>query len=474
MKSKRDEKRQADDWGPAATAEAEALLSLATQEALSLPASSRRTHTLAALAKQAMQLKAMKQLEERIVELEEVLSQRRSYQDGRKGRSAGGTSQRYRHSSQPALSSPGQGVRRVEGLYPKLSAKERAKLVLKWVKADEPIDPLVTSTMPPEQAEEFNRLRHLLIGVTDRFGVARELSHMVETDAVRLTLLRVVHLLDTMSGDMCDLLRDVSRSCIIFLKCHTKEPITQSEYSQKLEEEPLELVPIRELAAWEAQDSEEWEPEEFLEALRSLGDGSHSEVPSGEAQQQVVAEKQAMLEALVAQGTLEAVQTDKGTSIRLGSYYGWKGQEVSIHSQWARGFDIRPDEEAEEVDRWRKDREALRGLLRETSVGKLSRFEALTEPTPPLLKEKKALKMSLKESIQVHWATVEAIQKVLAEMSEEFDGEDPATPQLRELLEDIAKRLQELYKESKKLVGNYRLSKPVEGIESATRELAHM
>jgi len=461
VKDRRDKKKQADGQHLPATAEVQALLDLAAQETLALPPSSCRARTLADLAKQATQLKAIGQLDQRVAQLEEVLSQRRSDQAASDRYSGGGASQRYGHSSRFAVPTVLHLAQRVEGLYPELSAKERATLALRSMKIDEPEDPAVRSTMPPEQVTEFNRLISLIHGVNQGLGpVAFLVNERIGTVTVRLALLQMVLRLGGVS--------DVCRS---FLTWRTKEPITQSEYSQKVDEAREKLVPVREVASWEADEFDGWQPDELVGVPSWRGDGSHDEVPSDEAWQRMAARKEAMLKDLMAQGTLEGVQTDEGMCIRLGGYYDWKGQEAPVLPEFADSFDIRPDGEAADVDRWRVERAALQRHLVATNADELPLLEDVIARTSSWCKQKKALKKSIRESIRSCWAEIEAIQTIIQKTREEFDGEDPAYPELRELLDDTAKQLEELHEESKKLVGNYRLPKPRDEQKSLMREL---
>jgi hypothetical protein len=404
------------------------------------------------------------EIHQRITALEEVLSPRRPDRVGGERQSHRSASRRYEPLPESVLNPPTPSEARVRSLYSKLSAKERAKLVLRSMKTSEPEDPLVQKTMPPEQVEEFNWRIGLIRGVNLGLGpLTFLLSETVEKVAVLLILLKTIRALGVVS--------DLSR---VLLHRHAKEPVTQSQYSQKLESAHQELLPIRELAAWEAEDFEGWQPGELVEEPSWRRDGSHDEVPSDEAWARVVADEQARLEVLVAEGTLEAVQGQEGTRIRLGSYYAWKGQEVPVFSEFAGGFDIRPDEEATEIEHWQEDRATLERLLVATSADELPLLEDVSRTGSWRCQAEKALKNWIRESIRSDWAHAEAIRELIEEIREVFDGEDPATPELRRRLEDIANRIQELHKKSKDLVGNYRLPKPTDENRSPVRKLVDM
>ncbi len=75
--------------------------------------------------------------------------------------------------------------RRLDRLYPALSAKERAILVLRALKADSEEDPEVRRTMPNSQVDSFNRYMSLIRGVNVGFGffITRLASLMEYLDA---------------------------------------------------------------------------------------------------------------------------------------------------------------------------------------------------------------------------------------------------------------------------------------------------
>ena len=54
------------------------------------------------------------------------------------------------------------GNQRLDRLYPALTAKERALLVLRAWKADQQEDAAVRRTMPSDQARDFNHYIHLM------------------------------------------------------------------------------------------------------------------------------------------------------------------------------------------------------------------------------------------------------------------------------------------------------------------------
>ncbi len=66
---------------------------------------------------------------------------------------------------------------RLGKLFPALTAKERAILVLKAWKEDGEEDPLVRDTMPAEQGVEFNRLIDLMNAVNRELGPYLALLH---------------------------------------------------------------------------------------------------------------------------------------------------------------------------------------------------------------------------------------------------------------------------------------------------------
>ncbi len=63
-----------------------------------------------------------------------------------------------------------RALSRLDRVYPALTAKERARLVLQAWKDDGEGDSLVRTTMPPDQAREFNRYIGLMNGANQKLG----------------------------------------------------------------------------------------------------------------------------------------------------------------------------------------------------------------------------------------------------------------------------------------------------------------
>ena len=110
--------------------------------------------------------------------------------------------------------------RRLERLYPALSAKERAILVLKaWKEGKEP-DLAVRFSMPLEQTGEYNHLLGLMTRANFDLGwyIALQGRAVAELHA-RYCWLLACRLWSLRSSMIAD-----------YIGLHTKEPITESEY----------------------------------------------------------------------------------------------------------------------------------------------------------------------------------------------------------------------------------------------------
>src|SRR3990170_2412719 len=61
--------------------------------------------------------------------------------------------------------------RRLTDLYPALSARERARLILQAIKEDRDADPMIRRTMPESQYDQFNHLMSRISGVNSDLAV---------------------------------------------------------------------------------------------------------------------------------------------------------------------------------------------------------------------------------------------------------------------------------------------------------------
>jgi hypothetical protein len=135
---------------------------------------------------------------------------------------------------------PSEG--RINKLYPELTARERAVLVLRAWKRDEREDPRIRNLMPGWQEREFNRYIDLMNGVNALSGPIIGLRALVDMLGLRLGWLRA---LDLWALSMAQV--------ATYIALETKEPITESEYRERLEAAREEMVPVGEFAEFLAE-----------------------------------------------------------------------------------------------------------------------------------------------------------------------------------------------------------------------------
>ena len=87
------------------------------------------------------------------------------------------------------------GEKRLEGLYPALSAKERALFILHALKEDRDPDPAIRSTMPWKQQPQYHRLVSTINALNcDLASVILVLHEQADKVALRLAWLQTLHL----------------------------------------------------------------------------------------------------------------------------------------------------------------------------------------------------------------------------------------------------------------------------------------
>lgn len=318
---------------------------------------------------------------------------------------------------------------RLDKLIPALNARERAKLVLKSLKEGSEEDPLIRSTTPTEQIEEFNDYIKLMNGVNLRLGpLIIVIRQGVETISQRIGWLLTVTIFES-TNDLVQM----------FFLLHAKEPIIESEYQAKRLEAEAELIPINELAELEADAFEGWAPED----LELSEDGR--EVVSDAAWERRRTESEVELRQLTNQGVLTGKRTRRGFCIRADSYYPWKGETVPVLPDLGASYDVLPDSEAHQVRRWRVDREGITGAFGLFAGN--GQDEQPERPRKGLAEMRAELSRRVVEGSQHYWLNLDACRRVIDEVAEEFDGEDPCRPELRELFDKALTEIRELASE---------------------------
>jgi hypothetical protein len=346
---------------------------------------------------------------------------------------------------------------RLNKMYRGLTAKERAILVLSAWKQDKGEDPLVRWTMPPHQFDEFNRYIGLMNGVNRLVSYALGLGMLVDQLGLRFALLRTLDLWAIQAWTMAD-----------YIWFHTREPVIESEHRQRLEAARAELVPVKDLAEVLVRRHEGWCDDDLVPAE----DGGEPLV-SEAAWDRMVKEKKAALASLVAEGVLGGKRQGRRLMVNAGSFYNWLEESVPVSPDWGLEFDVRPDAEAEEVERLRRARRRahdalIRGpsvdeFLRDEAGGKVGRVSSFGDEMAKLLVSR------IREEARARWQELLAVERVIEEAAAEFNGVDPALPDLREALQAARRRLEELVPEIQVRVGPVDLEEGSEEILAGLR-----
>jgi len=310
---------------------------------------------------------------------------------------------------------------RVNKLWSRLSTRERAISVLQSLKAGEGEDPMLRHKMPWEQIGEFNRYIRLLQGVNLGLGLlVMRYPPIVETIRLRLAVLVLTEL---------SILR--ADASFGYVALHCREPL----------DEAAEIL---------ADEHEGWEPEELEEGM-----------PTDAAKERVFAKKRRELEELVKKGELEGEEADDALLINVGSFYGWKGEPLPVIPRWGMEYDIRPDDEAEAVEERRN---------RMRRVWEFRRQMWRLWGDTPGDERSEDLAERIRDDIEVLWQEVEALRSVLGEFAEDFYGEDPALPELPEIVDDTGSQLQRLRPLAEVYAGPFELPEPSGELVDELRE----
>ena len=352
---------------------------------------------------------------------------------------------------------------RIDRLYPALTAKERALLVLRAWKQDEKEDRGVRLTMPDSQISEFNRLIDLMNGCYLLTPYIGALGLVIGQLSLRFGWLLTLDLWAMHAFTLAD-----------YIWSETKEPITENDYQHRVEAARAEMAPGVELAELLTEQHEGWSESD----MKKTDDGGESVVTAA-AWRRVSKAKERELASLVGEGVLEGKGKGKRLLINVGSFYDWLGEEMPVLPDWGLDFDIVPDAKAKEVDRRRRSRERAReavvrgpsffGLLRQGS----SRggdggggYESVREGADRI---REALERRLREEVSVWWQTLDAVEKVIDELAAEFDGEDPLQPAARDALRDARARLEKLVEEIGERLRPLDLGEPPDEVLSTLR-----
>ncbi len=357
--------------------------------------------------------------------------------------------------------------RRLENLYPSLTAKERAILVLKAWKEDGEEDPLVWETMPPEQGVEFSRLIDLMKAVNRGLGPYLVLLHAL------------VDQLGTKHGWIMSLklwgIQAANLAAYIWL--HTKEPVTEGEHQLLIDGARDEMVPASELADVLVERYERWDEADF----EPNDDGDDEPSVTEKAWNRVLSDKKREIARLVDDGALSGKRKGRRLLVTVGSFYDWLGKPAPVHPEWGVEFEVFPDSETDKVNWLKRERSDVQKSLARSPMNPALVFDwgkfapdqqGSSQESPSHIDQAcNALLESLKEGLETYWREMRAAQRVLAEAAEEFDGEDPLLPKLRGVLDGVQKELEDLHEQAKRDIEPLELPEPDEEVLARVRSL---
>jgi hypothetical protein len=325
---------------------------------------------------------------------------------------------------------------RADRLYPGLSALARAVLVLEAQNADREPDPRVHSTMPEDQAVEFNAYIAPLRGVARVVGpyalvLREELGHV----RTQLALLQV---LCAWGNDRAELLD--------YIQAQTDEPCTQHEFDQHLLEARTNFLPIN-VAVDAVLDARALRVEEADDP-----DAEETVARSGR-------EVEAELRVLVADKRLVGRGRGKTFTVNAGSLYDWLERPTPAQVEWGRGYEVVSDAEVGWMRQSRSD------LRRRVSAGPHLPADVLPAGTPRphaahtaehALNEHDRHMRWLAERIQAELERIGgalgAVDVVLSEVRRILDDHDPAHPLLRESVDQSRSELAALRSLARQLI----------------------
>jgi hypothetical protein len=329
------------------------------------------------------------------------------------------------------------GSQRLDKLYPALTAKERALLVLRAWKVDQEEDAAVRRTMPQSQAPDFNHYIHLMNAANlDAGKYIAVLNGIVTQLGLKHAWLASLQLWGTRVWELAT-----------YIILHTNEPITESEHRRLVEKARAEMVPVADLAETLVERYDGWTKADTEHG----GEDGDEQVVRQKAWNRLLAEKKRELSRLVEEGVLAGKHRGRRLLINNGSFYDWLGEPVPVCPDWGKGYDVLPDDQADLVESLKSERLRVREVVAKSPVSSVQRLleEQLGRPVTERQERwdevMAALAESLGEEIPWCWQELRAAETVLEEVAEAFDGEDPLLPQVREVLDKTRRDLVQLH-----------------------------
>jgi len=329
------------------------------------------------------------------------------------------------------------GSQRLDRLYPALTAKERALLVLRAWKGDQEEDVQVRRTMPQSQAPDFNHYIHLMNAANHDLGKYITVLNLIAGQlGLKHAFLASLQLWGIRVWDLAT-----------YIALHTNEPITESEHRRLVEKARAEMIPLADLAEVLVESYDGW-TEADMEPPEDPDDGP---VVRQRAWNGMVAQKKAELSRLVEEGVLDGRRSGRRLLVNNGSFYDWLGEPVPVCPDWGVGYDVMPDDQAGRVERLKKERLDAQEAISRSPTSPLLEFleeklgRRVTDRQERWDEAMAALRQSLREGVPWCWQELRAVEMVLDEVAQEFDGEDPLLPPVREVLDKTRQDLVDLH-----------------------------
>jgi len=349
---------------------------------------------------------------------------------------------------------------RLDRLLPALSAKERAILMLRDFKAEQPQDRQLLTTAPDRQTSELNRLIGLMNAANGDLAhlilIIRERAEKEELRFGWLGWARICAL--EMWGVRAQ------------FNITAREAITASEYRKREVEAAKELIPIDECAMILTEGHHKWDDADY----ETDEEGEQS--PTDGAWYRVRDEKLAELRGLVAAGTLTGKGKGKRLLIACGSFYAWLGQPVPVVPDLGIAFDVRPDKRAGEVARARRDHEFIGGLLDRGAC----KLELPLDMESPLVMEPpkgfgvemaRVVAVTIRAGVRENWQELRAIEAQVDAITEEFEGEDVLRARVRGHFDETKEMLVDLHKQLQEYTGPFELPEPDEEVRAIVQRI---
>lgn len=159
-----------------------------------------------------------------------------------------------------------------------------------------------------------------------------------------------------------------------------------------------------------------------------------------------------------------------------------KSKRGPLRPYWGRGYDVLPDEKADEVRRLRQARRQVKQTLQDLPISLILnpplRTPSAKQPMDVPSSEDdivRGMLATLQQETQSLWRHFGAVESLIEEVAAKLDGEDPLHPDTRSVLNQCKERLRRLHREVQKYVGPFDLPEP-EGdeLEEITRDIDKM